>query len=224
MFLFVLVAASLLGDWLGFALDADRIVRIRYAGWLLDIIGIVVIAAGLSRKLNLFRGISISTLLWTGITDFLRAFPLLRRHVTLNISSAVHLHSSMNANLTTNRTFDSAWSIDEKISYLVEECKSLANRADDLEKKIAEQTKNIRDDLQTNIAEIIGELSKVERRRADLHIGEVGGEVVGLAWILCGISFATVPELIAIVGAYPIDMFERLGDLVGLGALSNLGE
>jgi hypothetical protein len=214
-----LLAASLLGDWLGYAWDmyTTRQDRIRYSGWILDTLGLVSIAIGISSKLNRFKGKKLVVYALQKALTWLGEFPLISQE-TLIRTHAVHLKAeSSSAQAYGTVKIDPSISINEKVDWLLENHYSLVNTVQtlmentdknitDIEKTIHELSAHLNDNI---------EHAKVET--ADVHIGEVGKEFVGLVWIFSGITFATVPEFVEAWFSLPISYFESLGQYVGLG-------
>lgn len=52
-FVLSLFLVSFIGDWIGFFADNGRPDRIRYSGWLFEILGLLAVAFGLNKKLDL---------------------------------------------------------------------------------------------------------------------------------------------------------------------------
>jgi len=67
------------GDWIGIVSHDPRLDRIRYAGWLLEIFGLISVAVGLSRKLDLYHGKNAWALFKDRAIQWSRRFPLLSR-------------------------------------------------------------------------------------------------------------------------------------------------
>lgn len=209
-----IVLASFVGDWIGFALDSMREDKIRYAGWLLEIFGLSTVAIGLSKKLDLFHGKNVWTLFGEATMRWLCRFPLLRQDKNIVVGTVDLKLGPMRAQAYASVKIDPNKPVDEKINWLLERHYELVNTVHRVQKKIEKNEGEFERQLQALRRVLEKTIGKVEAQTAKAHVGEIGGEFVGLGWILCGVTFATTPEFIESWFWWLIEFFEFLGDLL----------
>lgn len=214
-----LLVASLLGDWLGYAWDisSTRLDRIRFSGWLLDTLGLVSIAIGISSKLDRFEGKNLIEYAFLNVLTWLGKFPLISQEHLVNCGTVNIKSEPSSARAYGISKINPNSPISEKIDWLLENYYTLVHtvhtQIENSKKKTAEIERKIQE-LDVNIRENI---EYIREETADVHTGDVGKEFVGLFWIFSGITFATVPEFIEAWFGLPISYFESLGRFVGLG-------
>lgn len=210
VFVLVVLASSLLGDWAGVAMDTSRQDRIRYAGWLLDVFGLGTIAAGVIRKLDLFHGESLWSLLKEGFKSWLRLFPFIRRHVIIHASTGHLKLGPMSAKGRATVRLNPNATIERKVEFLLQRNDELTEQLFGLQDEVGQNKKELVDELTKVRAAIEKSIGEIVSRTEDAHVGEVGWEFVGLAWIFLGITFSTVPEFIEAWFGWLIAWFEAL--------------
>lgn len=213
------LVASLLGDWLVYTWDisSTREDRIRFSGWLLDTLGLVTIAIGISSKLDRFEGRNLIGYALQQILTWLQKFPLISQEQIINCGTAdIKCEPSSSQAYGVVKINQNA-PISKKVDWLLENYYTLVNtvhtQTENSNKKLAEIENKIQE-LDINLRDNI---ERVREETADIHTGEVGIEFVGLFWLFCGITFATIPEFIEVWLSLPIRYFEILGQFVGLG-------
>lgn len=212
VFVLVILVSSLLGDWTGWLIDANRQDRIRYAGWLLDIFGLVTVAIGVSRKLDLFHGASLWGLFKDGFRSWLRQFPLVSRHITVHLKGN-NLNiglGGLKANLTGKLSPDAT--LERKVDFLLQRNDELTQQLFEIRDEVAENKKELTAKLAKGQKEVEKTIKEMAARTEDAAVGEIGWEVVGLAWIFLGITFATVPEFIEYLFGWLIRWFNLIGE------------
>ncbi|MEW8051080.1 MAG: hypothetical protein AB2784_17295 [Candidatus Thiodiazotropha endolucinida] len=219
LFAFGLLAASLLGDWLGYAWDicTTRQDRIRYSGWILDTLGLVSIAIGISSKLDRFEGKNLMACAVQNVLTWLGEFPLISQETIVRAKTANSNMRSFSARVHGTTKIDPNKPISEKLDWLLESYYTLVDMVHTLIENTEKKTTEIEKKIQELDANMSDNFERVKEETADVHIGDVGKEFVGLFWIFSGITFATVPEFIEAWFGLPISYFESLGRYVGLG-------
>jgi hypothetical protein len=73
IFLGLVVVASIAVDWAGWGLGAERVTRLPYIGWVLELAGISLVALGLATRLRLFDEASIPARIgkWFRVRDLM---------------------------------------------------------------------------------------------------------------------------------------------------------
>lgn len=210
VFVLVVLVSSLLGDWGSFFVDGTRLDGIRYAGLLLDIAGLATVAIGVSRKLDLFHGATLWSLFIEGCKTWLRDFPFIGRDVTIHLGSANLTLSPMSVNARGTVKLNPDATIERKIEFLLQRNDELTDQLFQLHDEVAASKKELVAEINKGRAEVEKSIGEIVSRTEDAAVGEIGWEVVGLAWIFLGITFATVPELIESWFGWLIRAFEVL--------------
>lgn len=202
----------MLGDWLGYAWDiyTSRQDRIRYSGWILDTLGLISIAIGISSKLDRFEGKNLLEYAIQNIIAFLSKCPLISKE-TIILTKPVNLKVSPSSiSSFSTETIDPSRPTNEKINWLLKNHNALTEAVQSLIKHTENNTKKTEEKIQKLSANLSKNIEHLKEESADVHIGDVGKEFVGLAWVFCGITFATVPEWIEAWFSMPISWFENL--------------
>ena len=214
-FVLGIAAASLLGDWLGIWWgDPIRENRIRFSGWILDTLGLVSIAMGISAKLDQFRERNLLEYAWDRFYEWLRSFPLLVQH-----HKVLPGHGELKIGPSTARGFGQVRinenrPIEEQVTWLLQKFYNLTDTVHETRRDLDEQAAALRDRIDELERSLSTELEAVKQQSVEVGVGDVGKEFVGLFWIFAGITFATVPEFVEFLFADIIEFFEALGRLI----------
>lgn len=213
-----LFAASLFGDWLGYAWDiyTARQDRIRYSGWILNTLGLVSIAIGISSKLDRFEEKNLIEYAIQNILAWLAKFPLISQETTICTGTANLKSESSTVRGRGIVKIDPSSPTNEKVDWLLENYYTLAETVHSLMENLEVKTTKIEKEVQELSANLDKNIELVKEESMDIHIGDVGKEFVGLVWVFCGITFATVPEFIETLFGLPIGWFVNLGRYIGL--------
>ena len=102
--------------------------------------------------------------------------------------------------------------IERKVEFLLQRDQELTEQLFQLRDEVGQNKKDLIDELSSVRAALEKSLGEIVSRTENAHVGEIGWEFVGLAWIFLGITFATVPEFIEwIFGGWLIKWFKTLG-------------
>lgn len=201
LFLSGFAAAILLGFYLAHVIvpEAGFQDRIRYAGWFLDVFGLTAIFLGISGKLRRFKDTNLFAVAFDRLKAWLRAFPLLKRPPVELKAEGVMISgpSIMDADMRVAPGPD--WSLEQKVEWLIGQHDTTLDALRDLRRTVNAKTGSLDSkvvELERNLASKIEGLS---REAEDVHIGDLGTELVGLSWVFFGITFATVPELLELL-------------------------
>lgn len=177
--------------WIGNAINADRVDSIRYAGWMLEIFGLLAVAFGLNNKLDLLdqKGIR------ERIREWGQACPLIRRDTVVGAMSAEIGLFGGQGRARLSASFDENAPIEDKVKFLMQAYKRLDDElghfSDETRKDVAE----IKAEIRTIENSLSQEIKAAASKSANVHVGDIGWEFAGLGWVLIGITLATVPEL-----------------------------
>ena len=211
-----LMAACLVGDWAGlcFGDGASRQDKIRYSGWILDVLGVIAIVWGLSGKLEQLRGQTLMRYLCQGISAWFERFPLLKRDARVVAGGAAVIASPGTLSASGHVSVGNDAPLEEKVAWLLDESKRLSRRIIEAEKAQKNQEAETRSKLRELEASIVDRMSKVEAKSGELIVGDLDKELVGLVWVFLGITFATIPEAIEWLFSWLIATFKSLGPAV----------
>ena len=192
LFLFWVIVICLVVDWLGYWLHLPEKQRLPYAGWLLECLGLYIVARDLGRRLELFDQDS----LWKQVMQWLRRFPLLRQDDTVHLGAIGLTLESAVSNGRVKVALPAGASDKEKIEFLVRQVDALDDALYKFVQTIKGDIRKAQSELEDQLGQIRAEIESVRDLLAKAQVGEIGLEVVGLGWILLGLTLATVPELV----------------------------
>ncbi len=189
-----LAIAGILAAWIAAYLPASTLEnQARYAGLILQVLGLATVAYGLSQMRGLFGR---PTFVKRAV-EWLARFPLMRKPKTLTVKVAVAATAVAGARLKVRKGAPQDASLERRVGVLEDNFAALDGEVDqlrsDLGKTEREQTKRT-------------DADRLEREKADAELGRkieevaVGGlhlEAIGLAWLFVGVLLGTVPDEIA---------------------------
>ncbi|XOV85070.1 MAG: hypothetical protein ACFHXK_08075 [bacterium] len=194
------------------SIDATRQDSIRFSGWLLDLLGLGIIAIGIAKKLDLFKDTSVWRFLSEGLLGWVRRFPLINRNVTLHLEPANLTSVSSDLDVSILGRLGKDATTERKIEFLIQRNEELTQDVHILRREAKQSNRELRSQVEELKQELSTSLTDLDSRTTDFHAGEIGYELVGLTWIFLGITFATVPELIELMfGGWLIQWFEMIG-------------
>jgi len=190
-FLFFVVVACVIADWIG--CGKPRVDRLPIAGWALEIGGVVVVALGLSRKINLYGGESFRS----RAVSWLLRFPMLRQDKVVQTSGVGTLSAvGATANITGEVRVPDDATIEDRVALLERQMRTLPDQLADLRQRIDEGDSQLRSEMRTKIDAIGQQLDQVKKTNERANIEDVGWEIGGLGWVIVGLTFTTVPQLV----------------------------
>lgn len=192
IFLAVVALSFVASDWLGSCTAVPRLTRLTWAGWLLELFGVLWIAMGIWRKEQQFGKPGFVRV----AIDWLARFPLRARHHTLAAGTGGYLLSGGRARLT-------AWNTPPPDA-------DLAARVASLERNVVflrDGARNDYEDHEKEIGKLQAELKseretrarghdEVAKRLEDALVGDIHLERMSVFWVLLGLTAATVPEFV----------------------------
>ncbi len=198
------MVTCVLVDWIGNFLGLNRVERLPYAGWILEISGLLVVAFDLSKRLELFA----ETSLVDRVKQWLLEFPLLNQNRIIGAMSA-HLSLGVprvSARLKVRPGSDA--STDELVEFLMRQYERLDDQVSDIREEFKDDLSALRKEVEHSDNTIRDEIAAVQSQSTKAHLGDVGLEVVGLGWILIGLTLATVPEFVLSMFGWLVNLLE----------------
>lgn len=190
-FLGVVVIASVIADW--FACGSPRVERLPVAGWGLEIAGVIVVALGLSRKIDLYGGEGFGS----RIRAWLLRFPMLRQDKVIPISAAGEINlAGATVNARGEVTLPDDASIEQRVERLESLMRNVPDQIASLRQHLEEVDANDKAELLGKIDDIGDKLDEVKSTNVKANTEDVGWEIVGIGWVIAGLTLATVPEYV----------------------------
>lgn len=194
LFLLVVVAAFVSADWVGSCFSVARVDRLRWAGWVLELFGVVSIAVGIWRREARFGKPS-----WPRrAIDWFARFPLRRRSHNL-------LVKPVTVQLVANPVRIETWSApqDDTVEARVASLeRNVASLRDSTRRDYARHEKNIgevRQQVEAERKAREAQEATAAQRVEEALVGDTHLEHVSVFWVLLGLTAATVPELIQLM-------------------------
>jgi len=192
LFLGVVVGVCLLVEWLGIFLGLSRIDRLPYAGWLLEMAGVLTVVAGFSKKIDLYGGDSISK----RIGSWFLSCPLFRQNVNVITGSAELRLSPMSVSAVGNVGLPANADLEMRVSRLERMIDDVNESVRQLRQQTKEDIDAARRELLDRLTALGDELASVKSLTSQAHVGDVGMELAGIGWVLVGLTLATIPRLV----------------------------
>lgn len=205
-FVLSLFLVSFIGDWIGIFTGNDRLDRIRYSGWMFEIFGLLAVAFGLNNKLDLLdqKGI------WERIREWLEACPLLKRDAIVGVLGAQVGAFGFDVRARLSASINENMPLEDKVKFLLDMYDRLDTELGELSGQHRKDVSDIKAEIKLIQTELSTEIQAVASKSAKVQVGDIGWEFAGLAWILFGITFATVPEFVHSWFWWLIEFFEVL--------------
>ena len=203
-FLFAVVASVAIADHIGCRIDVPRFERLPYAGWALEMLGVLVVFFGIGDKLRLFEK---DGLIARAIKT-LSEFPLFRVDTNVIAGSANLKIGGMKVRARGTVGPPADASIEDKVAFLLERANSLYNTILDVQDATTDKIDEIKKRLDADFASIREEVDSVRQQSEKAHVGHLGWEYAGLTWIMLGLTLATVPKLVLWIVSPLVRFFE----------------
>lgn len=190
----VAVAGVVFATVLGFQLSHTKSAGVRYAGMVLQIMGLATVAIGLSQVRQLFGRPS---LLWKVLTWFRRiaaAFCRPKPTVVQANTGTIAIRSGRARVMVRASPEDS---LDRRVALLEENLYRLQDEVDAKEKEFKKELGTVRDALGQEQRSRETEDRKVSAKLEELAIGGLHLEFVGLIWLALGVLGTSIPDEIA---------------------------
>lgn len=203
LFIASLFVVSILGDWVGCFADRGGLDSIRYSGWIFEILGLLSVAIGLNKKLDLLdqKGI------WQRIKEWARQWPILSQDAVVGTMGAQLGAFGADLRGRGNVSIDESQSFAAQVKFLLEELERLRDEFSAAMDQQRKDTSELRKEVRRIEETLKGEIKRMASKSAKAQVGDVGWEIAGLFWVLIGVTLATVPEAIAYVFSSVIGFF-----------------
>ncbi|MEL6447362.1 MAG: hypothetical protein AAFQ62_05370 [Pseudomonadota bacterium] len=223
MFIAVYALSFVSGDWLcaAFSECTDPEDEIRFAGWVLDVAGIAAIIAGINTRLRSTNQGSLGAYLVENAIGFFRDMPIFKeKEAPLHSMDANVNSQGMEITAQQGHAAPGMRTIEQRLADVEDSVRGLAGRLSEDSKetnkklgKIDDKVEQVRGQLATEV----GNIKEVARQEV---VRLVPKEIVGVAWIFLGITFATVPEVVLGAGSFLAGLMDHVlrffGSLLGL--------
>lgn len=189
LFLAVLVAAFVVGNWLGIIFGFCAISQITVSGWLLEISGVWAVAKGFANKIEHYGRDGVGRRL----VKWLRGCPIFSQDMIVQPGTA-HIKLSggkVRADLTGKMSPDA--DIETRVSYLELALEALKDNFVELAESTESSIGNLGKELDQKFADVDKQVADIRTKSAKVHVGDVDLEFVGLGWVACGLTLATIP-------------------------------
>jgi len=164
--------------------------RVRYAGLILQLLGIVTVAFGLHTRRRLFNR--------PGFMDELHAlkaqFPWPRRTQPIAVGAAAIVEASLTFKITARRAGDS---VEDRLAALEEDLKTLRGEQAETSKELQQERTKRSEALSLERQSREAALREIETRLDTLGAGGLHLERTGLVWLFLGVLLGTIPSEIA---------------------------
>lgn len=167
---------------------------LRYAGLLLQLLGVGVVAYTLRGRGKLFG----KTPVLTFAVAWLRRVPKFRqRHTILEASGSAQANSSSSAEATVWRGPELGQSLEVQLDAIRENISTLRDQLERAEYRSSHKIAELHNAIESERAQRSSQLQEAKRTLETLATDSLYLEVAGLAWLVVGIVLATVPQELA---------------------------
>lgn len=203
-FLIAIIGSVAIADWVGCRAGIPRVERVPYAGWALEILGVLVVFLGVAEKLALFEkdGLMARTM------KLLKQFPLFRSNVNVLAGSAKLSLKAGNLRVRVYMNPPPGANIEERIKFLEETVNKLNEWIGDAKEEAQDKINNLKSVIDAEIEVLREEIEEVRQQSEEAHVGHLGMEYAGLGWIMIGLTLATVPKLVLAIFSPIVSFFE----------------
>ena len=201
LFLFVLLGACLVVDWIGCYAGLSRVDRLPYSGWILESAGIIAIAYGFSKKIDLY-GVESP---FTRFGKWLRSIPIFKQNRNVFCGTAKMTLSPGQATITASVGLPPDADLDMRLTRAERLIKGLGKGLAQLKIDTRSGLAGLEAKFREEIEEIKTEISEVRELTGKAHVGDVGMELAGLGWVIVGLTLATIPNFVYSVSKPIVD-------------------
>ncbi len=192
-FLFLTILVIGASDWVACRYAVPRAQLLPYAGWILEMAGVLAAVYGLNKKFDSFGEPGSLT----RIRSWLGAFPLFRSDLSLEPVTVKLTVNSPTIDIAMTPIPDSSASRERRLLFLETAVVDLYRRSNEADKQSQKSLDSITTDFEADIKKLEQRLREAHEQSKDAQVGDVGMEYAGFAWIMVGLSAATVPEWFA---------------------------
>ncbi|WP_420457193.1 hypothetical protein [Rubrivirga sp.] len=192
---FWLTLLGLIGAWVASYFLADKLEdQIRYTGFLLELLGVLNVAVGLSETRKLFGRPSVFSEAASWLKQLRGA---LKQPITgtINLSGAASSTSAASGRIIQGLREDAP--VEERLKYLEDRYKELRSDFSDTSRRLNQSISAVRDQLSKERRERQEQTDKLRIQLEELTVGGLKLETIGLVWLLIGIVCSSIPAELA---------------------------
>lgn len=195
LFVFVVLVVCLAIDWAGWLFCIEPVARLPYAGFTLEVAGVLTVVYGFSTKIDLYGGEPIAS----RIKQWLLSIPLFSQDTRVVLGSGHLTLGPLKASATATSSLPPDASLDDRVQRLEHQVENLQSALSKLREDQDSAVAELRKELEQQIQTIVDDIDALKKLTSDAHIGDVGTELAGIGWILVGLALATVPEAVLLL-------------------------
>lgn len=169
----------------------------RYAGTLLQLLGLATVAIGLGKTLKLFGRPSLLTMISGWFRRWASVFSSPKTTVLQAVSPAAQ--AIVSSNLRVIQHPGPGAPLEERVSFLEEELTRLNEDMNANRQRLQRNIHAVREDLERQIREHRTGIQQLDHRTEEIGVGGLHWEVIGLLWLGCGVIGTSIPDEIASV-------------------------
>jgi hypothetical protein len=189
-----LAVVLLVVDWAGYALGWSRPVRLNFAGWILETLGLVIVVIGawlLEQEMHPNPDP-------TTLRGWLRTNPMIRRDVTVALSGLSLTMSTGRAYAKVTRK--PGTTVDERLAVLEQTLRDLEGQVENIQRTTDAEIDSLKTQLKGEAAARVAATDSLTRRMDEtldkLLVGGISLEMIGVLWIFVGMTITNIPDLV----------------------------
>lgn len=192
-----LTIGGIAAAWLTAGIPNDSLsAQIRYAGLILQVLGLTTVAYGLARMRRLFRRPSLVERTTSWLRHVAGAF---RRPEPITIQPEAGNLMVMGGVSKIRLGAAEGAPLDKRVEVLEQNFRSLDSEVDELKSALNKEQANLASKIETERAERYRGDERLQKQLEEVGVGGVHLESMGLTWLVVGIVFATAPEAVVTV-------------------------
>ena len=186
------LTVALTAKWL---LSATLTTAVRYSGTILQILGLSTVALGLRQMRRMFDRPSVGAAILRWLRRFAAAFTAPKPLSLKCVEGIDSMEAFGDARVVLGPRPVAA--LDERVSILEENLKLLRNELDTKVQGVRRELGTLKESIERESQERRVADEKTARKIEEVAIGGLHLEVVGLVWLLLGVTAASIPDVIA---------------------------
>ncbi len=187
----VWIALAFTAGWL---LSTTLSAAVRYAGMILQFLGLVTVAIGLSQMRRLFGRPSLIARVFGWLERLAAAFGRPKSY-TLEASAGSYVVVGEEARLV--RGVGPGASVEQRLSILEENVSHLRDEVDTKVQGLRQEVATVKESIQRESQERQAGDQELRRTIEEVAIGGLHLETVGLVWLILGVVGTSIPDEIA---------------------------
>ena len=189
-FLIAIIGSVTIADWIGCQVGIPRDERLPYAGWFLEMLGVLVVFFGIGDKLELFEkdGLIARTI------KIISEFPLFRSDTHVAAGTASIRLGAGRARVRTTMNPPPGADLEERVEFLEQAINKLNDWIGDAKEEAMDGLDKLRAAIDSELESLRTEIDKVRHQSERAFVGHLGWEYAGLVWIMLGLTLATIPD------------------------------